>query len=95
MLIIYYDHKKSLIDARLLVSDIIKTRLVCNRDVFFIDNFLKELCIIINKKSKNYFHKIALAEVITQQLWVKGLIAQKQREQIDQHSREELTKTNC
>lgn len=36
--------------------------------------------------------KIALAEAITKQLWVKGLISQSQREQIDKMSRESLMK---
>ena len=36
--------------------------------------------------------RIALAEAITKQLWVKGLITQSQREQIDKTSREKLLK---
>lgn len=36
--------------------------------------------------------KIALAEAITTQLWVRGLISRKQREQIDNRSRENLVK---
>ena len=39
--------------------------------------------------------KIALAEAITKQLWVKGLITQQQREQIDQNSRKRLANGNC
>jgi len=39
--------------------------------------------------------KIALAEAITKQLWVKGLITQKQREQIDKNSQMILSKPNC
>lgn len=39
--------------------------------------------------------KIALAEAITKQLWVKGLITQKQREQIDQNTLRKLTEANC
>ena len=39
--------------------------------------------------------KIALAEAITQQLWVKGLITQKQREMIDKNSEKVLGKTDC
>ena len=37
--------------------------------------------------------KIALAEAITKQLWVKGLITQKQRETIDINSRKKLEKS--
>ena len=36
--------------------------------------------------------KIALAEAITTQLWVRGLISRTQREQIDKRSRETLVK---
>lgn len=36
--------------------------------------------------------RIALAETITKQIWVKGLITQPQREQIDKMSREKLLK---
>ena len=39
--------------------------------------------------------KIALAEAITKQLWVMGLITQKQRESIDKNSRKVLEKTDC
>ena len=39
--------------------------------------------------------KIALAEAITKQLWVKGLITQKQREIIDKHSQKTLAKADC
>ena len=39
--------------------------------------------------------KIALAEAITTQLWVKGLITQEQREMIDKNSRETIAKGNC
>ena len=39
--------------------------------------------------------KIALAEAITKQLWVKGLITQKQRDEIDINSRKVLAKPNC
>ena len=39
--------------------------------------------------------KIALAEAITNQLWVKGLITQQQREQIDKYSRNKLINANC
>ncbi len=39
--------------------------------------------------------KIALAEAITKQLWVKGLITQQQREQIDLNSRKRLAKGKC
>lgn len=39
--------------------------------------------------------KIALAEAITKQLWVKGLITQQQREKIDKHSQKTLAKPNC
>lgn len=39
--------------------------------------------------------KIALAEAITKQFWVKGLITQQQREQIDKNSQKALTKPNC
>lgn len=39
--------------------------------------------------------KIALAEAITKQLWVKGLITQKQREQIDKNSQKTLAKADC
>ena len=36
--------------------------------------------------------KIALAEAITKQLWVRGLISRTQREQINKRNRESLTK---
>ncbi len=39
--------------------------------------------------------KIALAEAITKQLWVKGLITQKQRETIDKNSKKVLSKPEC
>ena len=39
--------------------------------------------------------KIALAEAITTQLWVKGLITQEQRETIDKNIRETIAKGNC
>ncbi len=39
--------------------------------------------------------KIALAEAITRQLWVKGLITQQQREIIDKNSQKVLAKPNC
>ena len=39
--------------------------------------------------------KIALAEAITKQLWVKGLITQKQCDDIDKNSRKVLAKPNC
>ena len=39
--------------------------------------------------------KIALAEAITKQLWVKGLITQQQREIIDKNSQKVLAKPNC
>ena len=39
--------------------------------------------------------KVALAEAITKQLWVKGLITQQQREQIDKNSRNRLAKAKC
>lgn len=39
--------------------------------------------------------KIALAEAITKQLWVKGLIIQKQREKIDKNSQKTLAKSDC
>ena len=39
--------------------------------------------------------KIALAEAITKQLWVKGLITQKQREIIDKNSKKALAKPEC
>ena len=39
--------------------------------------------------------KIALAEAITKQLWVKGLITQQQREIIDKNSQKALAKPNC
>lgn len=39
--------------------------------------------------------KIALAEAITMQLWVKGLITRKQREMIDKNCRETIAKGNC
>ena len=39
--------------------------------------------------------KIALAEAITKQLWVKGLITQKQREIIDKNSKKVLSKPEC
>ncbi len=38
--------------------------------------------------------KIALAEAITTQLWVKGLITQQQREIIDKNSRRTLAGQN-
>jgi|GEM_PF-1247039 hypothetical protein len=37
--------------------------------------------------------RIAIAEAITKQLWVKGLITQTQREKMDQMSREKLAKS--
>ena len=39
--------------------------------------------------------KIALAEAITKQLWVKGLITQQQREIIDKKSQKDLKKADC
>ena len=39
--------------------------------------------------------KIALAEAITQQLWVKGLISQRQRDMINKNSKKKLSETNC
>ena len=39
--------------------------------------------------------KSALAEAITKQLWVKGLITQQQREIIDKNSQKVLAKPNC
>ena len=39
--------------------------------------------------------KIALAEAITTQLWVKGLISKEQREKIDQNSRKRLADGDC
>ncbi len=39
--------------------------------------------------------KIALAEAITKQLWVKGLITQQQREKIDKNSQKTLAKADC
>lgn len=42
--------------------------------------------------SDNTKIKIALAEAITTQLWVRGLITRNQREQIDNRSREILVK---
>ena len=39
--------------------------------------------------------KIALAEAITKQLWVKVLITQKQRENIDKNSQKTLAKSGC
>ena len=45
--------------------------------------------------SDNQKVKIALAEAITKQLWVKGLITQQQREIIDKNSQKVLTKPNC
>lgn len=39
--------------------------------------------------------KIALAQAITTQLWVKGLITQKQRETIDENSKRVLSKPEC
>ena len=39
--------------------------------------------------------KIALAEAITKQLWVKGLITMQQREEIDRISQEKLAKAEC
>ncbi len=39
--------------------------------------------------------RIALAEAITKQLWVKGLITQKQREKIDTMSRKTLSAADC
>ena len=39
--------------------------------------------------------KIALAEAITKQLWVKGLITLQQREIIDKNSQKILAKPNC
>ena len=39
--------------------------------------------------------KIALAQAITKQLWVKGLITQKQRDRIDKNSRKTLAKADC
>ena len=37
--------------------------------------------------------RIALAEAITKQLWVKGFITQPQREKMDKLSREKLEKS--
>ncbi len=37
--------------------------------------------------------KIAFAEMLTQQLWVNGLITQQQREQIDNYSQKTFAKT--
>lgn len=42
--------------------------------------------------SDNTKIKLALAEAITTQLWVRGLITRNQREQIDNRSREILVK---
>ncbi len=39
--------------------------------------------------------KIALAEAITKQLWVKGLITQEQREKINKSSQKTLEKADC
>lgn len=39
--------------------------------------------------------KIALSQAITTQLWVKGLITQKQRETIDENSKRVLSKPEC
>lgn len=39
--------------------------------------------------------KIALAEAITKQLWVKGLITQEQRESIDNNTKKVLSKPDC
>ena len=39
--------------------------------------------------------KIALAEAITKQLWVRGLITQKQREAIDKNSKKVLSELDC
>ena len=39
--------------------------------------------------------KIALAEAITTQLWVRGYITDTQRDKIIQKSRNKLEKTDC
>ena len=39
--------------------------------------------------------KIALAEAITTQLWVKGFITKEQREKIDQNIRKQLADGDC
>ena len=39
--------------------------------------------------------KQALAEAITQALWVKGLITKEERQKIDRHTEETLQKAKC
>lgn len=39
--------------------------------------------------------KIALAEAITQMLWMKGYITQKQREEINNNSRKKLVQKSA
>ena len=39
--------------------------------------------------------KLAFAQAITKQLWISGLVTQKQKEQIDKNSQKALLKANC